>query len=165
MGGIIWLASYPKSGNTWLRVFLANLRGDLELPVEINEFDFAPIASRRRIFDEETGIEASDLTSYEIDRLRPEVYEQLAAKADEILFMKVHDAYTTNDRKLPLFPEKATVGTIYIIRNPMDVAISFPHHSGLQSLSQHHLHQTLKGGYSGPSSQVRRNDPYRPFFH
>jgi len=25
MGKIIWLASYPKSGNTWLRVFLHNL--------------------------------------------------------------------------------------------------------------------------------------------
>ena len=24
MGKIIWLASYPKSGNTWLRAFLAN---------------------------------------------------------------------------------------------------------------------------------------------
>jgi len=25
MGNILWLASYPKSGNTWLRAFLANL--------------------------------------------------------------------------------------------------------------------------------------------
>lgn len=25
MGGIIWLASYPKSGNTWMRAFLHNL--------------------------------------------------------------------------------------------------------------------------------------------
>ncbi len=25
MGGFIWLASYPKSGNTWTRAFLHNL--------------------------------------------------------------------------------------------------------------------------------------------
>ena len=25
MGKIIWLASYPKSGNTWVRAFLHNL--------------------------------------------------------------------------------------------------------------------------------------------
>ena len=25
MGRIIWLASYPKSGNTWMRAFLHNL--------------------------------------------------------------------------------------------------------------------------------------------
>ena len=25
MAGILWLASYPKSGNTWLRIFLANV--------------------------------------------------------------------------------------------------------------------------------------------
>ena len=28
MGNIVWLASYPKSGNTWLRAFLANLVAD-----------------------------------------------------------------------------------------------------------------------------------------
>ena len=27
MNGIIYLASYPKSGNTWFQVFLTNLRG------------------------------------------------------------------------------------------------------------------------------------------
>ena len=25
MGNIVWLASYPKSGNTWLRAFIYNL--------------------------------------------------------------------------------------------------------------------------------------------
>ena len=25
----IWIASYPKSGNTWVRVFLHNLLGEL----------------------------------------------------------------------------------------------------------------------------------------
>ena len=28
MSGILWLASYPKSGNTWLRAFLANYLAD-----------------------------------------------------------------------------------------------------------------------------------------
>ena len=130
MSGIIYLASYPKSGNTWFRVFLTNLRGEEDGPAQINRLDSTPIASARGIFDDETGIEASDLTMNEIDRLRPEVYEQLAAAADETLFMKVHDAYTANDKNIPLFPEKATAGVIYIIRNPLDVVISFADHSG-----------------------------------
>ena len=33
---ITWLASYPKSGNTWLRVFLTNLRRNAAAPASIN---------------------------------------------------------------------------------------------------------------------------------
>jgi hypothetical protein len=32
MAGIYWLASYPKSGNTWLRAFLCNLLADGDEP-------------------------------------------------------------------------------------------------------------------------------------
>ncbi len=130
MSGIIWLASYPKSGNTWFRVFLTNLRGEQKAPAGINELDGGPIASARGIFDHEVGIEASDLTADEIDRIRPEVYEQLAANSDETLFMKVHDAYAFVDGQYPLFPKIATKGAVYFLRNPLDAAVSFAHHSG-----------------------------------
>ena len=130
MGGIIWLASYPKSDNTWFRVFLTNLLGNSEAPAEINKLYPTPIASARTMFDNAAGFEASDLTEDGIDRLRPEIYEHLAAEAEDKLFMKVHDAYTLVDKDTPLFPRKATCGAIYIIRNPLDVAVSFAHHSG-----------------------------------
>ena len=38
-GGIIWLASYPKSGNTWLRIFLENLFRNSRTPVDINDLN------------------------------------------------------------------------------------------------------------------------------
>jgi len=130
MGGIIWLASYPKSGNTWFRVFLTNLRREEDGPAQINKLNSTPIASARGIFDDEVGIEASDLTPDEIDRLRPEIYMHLAKEAEETLFMKAHDAYISNDKNVALFPKEATAGAIYIIRNPLDVVISFADHSG-----------------------------------
>jgi hypothetical protein len=34
---LIWLASCPKSGNTWMRAFLANYFIDSSVPVSINE--------------------------------------------------------------------------------------------------------------------------------
>ncbi len=52
MKNIIWLASYPKSGNTWLRVFLSNLLQDGEEPTDINQLDRTPIASARTAFDD-----------------------------------------------------------------------------------------------------------------
>lgn len=130
MIGIIWLASYPKSGNTWFRVFLTNLLRDADTPASINELEHTPIASARGIFDNNIGIEASDLTADEIDRLRPELYIHLAENATEPLFMKIHDAYTDVAENMPLIPHTATGGALYFIRNPLDVAVSFAHHSG-----------------------------------
>ena len=37
MGALIWLASYPKSGNTWMRIFLLNLLRDRDEPLDINK--------------------------------------------------------------------------------------------------------------------------------
>lgn len=128
--GIIWLASYPKSGNTWFRVFLSNLLQDGETPAHINELEKTPIASARGIFDEEIGFEASDLTADEIDALRPELYTHLAETAEEQLFMKIHDAYTFLKDGRPLIPQDATRCALYFIRNPLDVAVSFAHHNG-----------------------------------
>lgn len=131
MNRIFWLASYPKSGNTWFRVFLCNLLADMGDPVSINGLHNAiPIASHRVMLDENMGVEASDLRMDEIDRLRPRLYCQLAENAEEPIFMKIHDAYTYVADNMPLIPDEATAGVIYIIRNPLDVAVSFAHHSG-----------------------------------
>ena len=129
MSKIIWLASYPKSGNTWFRVFLTNFQRDSDTPADINALERTPISSARPLFDDAAGVEASDLTQDEIDRLRPLVYEQLAKNSEETLFMKVHDAYTFNPDGSPMFAREATQGAIYFIRNPLDVAVSYAHHS------------------------------------
>jgi hypothetical protein len=126
---IVWLASYPKSGNTWFRVFLSNLLNDKQEPVHINELKETSIASARGIFDEITGLPSEDLTHEEIDELRPEVYRWQAGETDGLLFKKVHDAYTFLPDGRPLFPAEVTYAAIYFIRNPLDVAVSFAHHS------------------------------------
>jgi len=126
---IIWLASYPKSGNTWFRVFLTNLLSDTDVPANINDLTDTSISSSRKIFDEYTGLSSSDLTFNEIDCLRPEVYRMQSDESDEILFKKVHDKYYITEREEPLFPAEITKGVIYFIRNPLDVLVSFAYHS------------------------------------
>ncbi|MFT5141281.1 MAG: hypothetical protein ACI9CB_002954, partial [Rhodothermales bacterium] len=37
MGNLFWIASYPKSGNTWMRAFIENYLQNLDQPVDINE--------------------------------------------------------------------------------------------------------------------------------
>lgn len=129
--GIVWLASYPKSGNTWLRLALASLRAG-GAPVDLTaQRPEAPIASSRRLFDTLLEVESSDLTADEIEELRPRVYEILNETSQKPLLCKVHDAWTLTRVGEPLFPLKTTRGTIYVVRDPRDVAISYAHHSGI----------------------------------
>jgi aryl sulfotransferase len=129
VSGILWIASYPKSGNTWFRAFIENLRrGDGE-PVDINDFQIVP-ANRRRMFDNATGVESTELTTEEIARLRPRVYRYIAENSAETIFLKIHDACTVLPGGGPLIPPDATAGAVYIVRNPLDVAISLSHHVG-----------------------------------
>jgi aryl sulfotransferase len=128
VSGIYWLASYPKSGNTWLRALLTNYRGDGGEPATLDELEGAGVASSREVFDDCTGLESADLTPRQIDHYRPSVYETLAVESDEPLFLKIHDAYTYNDDARPIVPKQATAGAIYLIRNPLDVAVSYAHH-------------------------------------
>jgi hypothetical protein len=129
---IVWLASYPKSGNTWFRVFLSNLFSNSDEPASINDLHHTPIASSRQPFDEATGLPSSDMTFEEVDRLRPEVYRFQAKEAGELQFRKVHDAYTYLDDGSPLFPTDVSRAVLYFIRNPLDVLISFAHHSATE---------------------------------
>jgi aryl sulfotransferase len=129
VSGIYWLASYPKSGNTWLRVFLASFRSGRDEPVDINQLKSTPIATARSSFDEAVGVESSDLTHDEIDSLRPDVYEHIASEAEEDLFIKVHDAFSMIGNRA-LLGGPSIRGAIYIVRNPLDVAVSLAGHIG-----------------------------------
>lgn len=129
MSKIIWLASYPKSGNTWFRIFLANYLSNGEPPIDINAIKVNLHAAGRPYFDEMTGVESADLTDEEIARLRPAVYRRLAAESKETpLFIKIHDALTDNGWGEPIVPLDATYGAIYFIRNVLDIAVSWAYH-------------------------------------
>lgn len=130
MKGIVWLASYPKSGNTWFRTFLTNFLRDGDQPANINALDGGPIASARLPFDEAVGYDSGEMTFDEIDALRPEVYLRQAQLAKETMFCKIHDAYTFLPDGRALIPPEATACALYFVRNPLDVAVSFAHHGG-----------------------------------
>lgn len=133
--GIVWLASYPRSGNTWTRNFLHNLFRVLEgkelVPQDINalgEYTLWDVAGRR--FERLLGKPLNAASRGEIAAARVNVQQQIADEADAAVFVKTHNALVL-DRGHPTINMGATSGAIYIVRNPLDVVISFAHHFGI----------------------------------
>jgi hypothetical protein len=125
---IVWLASYPKSGNTWFRVFLSTFLHDSNQPFDINHLPINHIFSSRQIIEDYTGYDISEMTADECDSLRPAAFIQLASQTDETLYIKAHDAFLPLKDNSQLFPIEVTKAAIYFIRNPFDVSVSFSNH-------------------------------------
>ncbi len=125
---IVWLASYPKSGNTWFRAFITALLNPGLAEVDINSLHPTTIASSRQLFDELAGVSSADLSPEEVDRLRPRVYRQNALESDDMIYHKIHDAWIRLPDGEPLVPADVTRAVVYFIRNPLDVVLSFAHH-------------------------------------
>jgi hypothetical protein len=122
---IYWLSSYPKSGNTWLRIFLANYIKNKF--ININDIGFLGyISSSKFIFNKYNNINCSKLSINDRDLMRSNVYQKLNDNSPSFLYNKCHDKYDKN-----IFSSSYSKGIIYIIRNPLDVVISFSKHYGL----------------------------------
>lgn len=131
MGKIVWLASYPKSGNTWTRAFLTNYLAEDDAggsEFDINRLDGGPISSNRPLFDQSVGVEASCLLREEIDNLRAASFRVLANEQAKTHFIKTHEAWRRTANGEALFPADVSRGVVYIVRNPLDVVISSAHH-------------------------------------
>ncbi|NIZ01952.1 sulfotransferase domain-containing protein [Thalassospira lucentensis] len=131
MSNIIPLASYPKSGNTWTRMFLASYIGTS--PVDINKTAETNLAAAfsRVCFDRYLGIKTSMLDPATIDNFRPEILRALSRETNDNLFVKTHDLWRkTADGNL-LFPPDVTKKAVFISRNVLDIASSAASHWGV----------------------------------
>ncbi len=128
MTGLVVLASYPKSGNTWMRAFLASLAAGGETPDINSGMGIFQLSGRGRV-DKLIGLESSDLTPAEIGRVRPWISRQVAAQGPATI--KAHDAFLPPPGgQEPAIPGDVIDRVIYLVRDPRDVAVSFAHHSG-----------------------------------
>jgi hypothetical protein len=131
MGNIVWLASYPKSGNTWIRAFLANLVANRSDPVPLGDLPkYCEDEARPELFSMAAGKPSTELSLDEILATRPHVHALIAANARGSRFVKSHNHAGELDGH-SLHNIQVTAGAIYVVRNPLDVAVSMTHHFGL----------------------------------
>ena len=130
MGNIVWLASYPKSGNTWIRAFLLNLITEAEEPVDINKMAALTYGdSQIQWYKDIPNKEEITYESTKLAELRPFAHRRIAEQTNNSVFVKTHNALV-NVAGVPMITRSLTAGVIYVVRNPLDVLVSYADHLG-----------------------------------
>lgn len=125
---IRWIASYPKSGNTWVRMFLeAYITGHLD------------INNLRTTKGDVSLIEHQQAACVPIDRVPENIALQYRSAAlmnslirhgsNGNLFFKTHQAQTSV-YGVPLIPPEISHSALYLVRDPRDIVPSWASHMG-----------------------------------
>ena len=120
---IIWLASYPKSGNTWVRSFLTSLF--------YNENNEANLKNLVHIQQYPLRSHFTNLVS-DIDNLRELssnwiLSQKIINQDNKIKFFKTHHAFCKFDNSFFTNGE-ASLGVVHIVRDPRNIISSILYH-------------------------------------
>lgn len=127
MKKIVWLASYPKSGNTWVRFLLANLLYPQHAPMPLNRIGSLFPGDQNRVrFEQIVGRSAAKMTLEEMHAARGQLQKYYASQ-DRTIFVKTHSALVKEKRHWHINP-RYTEGAILIVRDPRDVVCSMVNH-------------------------------------
>lgn len=125
---VIWLASYPKSGNTWMRSLLAHYFMPPGKAPDINNLrQFTTGDTRQDFFDAANGGPFRGEGIEEWVRARGKALRLIAGSKQGHHFVKTH-CQTIKLFDADLIPPEITAGAIYVMRNPFDLAPSFARH-------------------------------------
>ena len=132
---IFWIASYPKSGNTWIRSFLSSYLYTTD--GVFNNFDILDKIIRfesKRFFS--NIVDPKDILDKpgNISKYWTKAQNQIVSNSNEYVFIKTHN-FCGEINNNPFTSSKITKGFIYVVRDPRAVAVSFSKHTN-ESLDQ-----------------------------
>lgn len=119
---IIWLASYPKSGNTWVRIFLNSLFYTDDNETNINNLSIGQFPNRKHFEGITENID--DINEFSKNCINAQLRLNLL---NETKFFKTHHAYWQNG-KYRFTDIQNSLGVIYIVRDPRNVITSLKNH-------------------------------------
>ena len=123
----IFLASYPKSGNTWLRSIIGNFY-KFGKDFSLNDLKSIPLLSIKKHFDEfenKIYIENNELHFDWISQNIIQCQNLLNTKSNHLNIFKTHSV-----RHKKFTNETVNAGFIYIVRDPRDIVVSFKNFTG-----------------------------------
>ena len=149
---IVWIASFPKSGNTWLRAFLCSY---LYMNLESKTFDFGLLKNILRF---------PSTKKYKDIGVVPKSFEDVAKNwiavqekinlNKKINFLKTHNAFG-GLKNCPFTNKANTLGAIYLVRDPRDVLISYSRH--LEKSIDETLELVLEDDHKGWLNEYKKD--------
>ena len=117
---IIWIASYPKSGNTWVRSIISSYFFS-----KTGNFDFS-LLKNISLYPSPKYFKNKINNPGEVSYFWEESQKNIIQKQKEI-FLKTHNALVAINNK-NFTSEKTTLGAIYIVRDPRNILSSLKNH-------------------------------------
>jgi hypothetical protein len=146
---IIWLTSWPKSGNTWIRAFLScyqvgglNINQMARVTGDLNPYVYQRVLPKplHDCSDLDILVSRNAAITHLIELMCHEKY----------LFMKTHSAYGMAEG-IFMIPEVMTKKALYIIRDPRDVMVSYARHMG-------HTHEEATDAICNEKQKIVHDD-------
>ena len=150
MNKIVWIASYPKSGNTWMRYLLGNYFFNHD-----NNFNVDIISNLKKFHLDDKLFNSNSLQGlkknpYDVSKYWIKSQENLKIINGDVVFLKTHNALV-NINNNEFTNDDLSLGIIHIVRDPRDVLISYSKYRNLS------LDETIKFMVSKNLFYVRSN--------
>jgi len=128
---IIFISSYPKSGNTWLRCIISALLNNQSGKFNFDDLINIGLFSRESHFKHFKDLQYQKNGNLNFNFLSNnwiKAQQKINSENSKIKFFKTHSIRKISDRCFT--DESVCLGYIYIVRDPRDIAISYTHHCG-----------------------------------
>ena len=141
---IIWLASYPKSGNTLLRSMISSYLFDKE-----GKFNFDLLKNIKQFpnwgYFEKLEIDIKDHNEIIKNSIRA---QELFNPKETVGFCKTHNMLFNFNKKYPFTDLNNSLGAIYLVRDPRNMVLSYARHLDLP------VEETVKFVTSGKANDM-----------
>ena len=124
-----WIASYPKSGSTWVRMVVNAYVS--QMPPDINSaWQYATGDLQPQVYQLTAAAPIDQMLETDAVYYRPAVLlNHILTSPVQDKCLKTHHAKVLLDG-MPLIPPRLSKGALYIVRDPRDIATSFAAHMG-----------------------------------
>ena len=125
---IIWISSYPKSGNTWIRAFLSaylnSSDGNFKFDLLNSIGEFPDHNILKKFMNSKDFHNLGEVSKHWVK------VQELINLNQKNIFLKTHSAFCNINGNV-FTDTKNTLGFIYVVRDPRNVTLSMANHFGV----------------------------------